>query len=359
MAQAAAVASVASDFHRTVCYRTWIRPFTLIFSAFCFLCVYLVIPAYSGAVAWYGFVVEGYRISCWIYLAFCTVRGLSRKDGRSFYILGGCCFLGISLCANLWDNGRFEPIYTGWQLEYAGFFLVLAFGGLMGHHNLKLIYQSEQLNLSELQNKFLRESAIQMRQSMDRVRALKHELIHHVDALDAIREAGDYTRLQQYLGELRKEKEALPPLHYCANYFINAILSTRFAAAAKDDITVTSQVVLPSEINLPDADICILLCNLLDNALEACKRVSMENRRFIHLESHMEGQLLSVFCENSAVYPAGSLNILKTAKPFPEEHGFGINTMKKIALKYEGALEISEGADTFTVKILLYVPPLV
>lgn len=357
LAQTVAVASVGAGIYDSLWFRHIARPLTLGLSVLCFIYVYALIPGCPGSVFLYGHVVEGWRIICWIYLAGCASWSLSKKSPKSRYTLAACCCMGASLCTNLLDNNRFEPVYTGWQLEYSGFFLVLVFGGLMIQHNLSLIRRSDQLRLTKLQYKFARESAAQLRQSIDQVRALKHEIIHHVDTMKTFCESGDYERLQNYFEEIHQKKEALPPLYYCDNYLVNTILSSRLAPASRNGIQVSCRAALPSELNLPDTELCILFSNLLDNAVEACEALQGDFKCYIKLDLHLENQLFSIVCENSAKQCLEASDLPPSTKQKPEEHGFGLRMIRQIVEQYEGAMEINWNAGVFTVKILFYIPP--
>lgn len=356
LTQAAAIASISAGFYDVRWFRKLITPLTAGLTLLSFIWVYGMIPSFPAASAWYGTLTALYRTGCFVFLILCAAKGIYEEQKDGWYTLAGGVCLGMGLYANILDNNRFEPIYTGWQLEYAGFFLVLIFGGLMVRRNLLLIRQGKELELVTLLNRMAKESAASIRQNMDQVRAVKHEMAHHISALEALEAAGEYKRLKEYLVELHKKKEAIPPLYYCENYLVNAILSNCLSAASRAGIRVSCRASLPEELNLPDTELCILFSNLLDNASEACALLPGDADRFIDVDIHMDGRLLSVLCRNAMKERRRSSGFPSTTKAFPEEHGFGLRAMESVVEKYEGALDISEDQNVFTVKLLLYIP---
>lgn len=69
------------------------------------------------------------------------------------------------------------------------------------------------------------------------------------------------------------KKEELPQLYYTENFLVNAILSGRLGPAGNAGIRIECEVRVPENLPIADADLCMLLSNLLDNAVEACERL--------------------------------------------------------------------------------------
>lgn len=357
LAQAAALAAAAAGLDGRPWYRRCLRPALLAVCGLCPLAVLFIIPAGGPIVNVYGALIDGYKTAVWAFLALCAGAGLARGDGwTNFFTLSACGVLGASLLASLADSNRFEPIYTGWQSEYAGFVLVLLFGGLMVRRNADLLRQSAELQAVKLQNRFAAESAAQMRASMGQVRALKHELRHHVETLQALCAAGDFSRLGEYLAALGRQKDALPPLYYSENFLVNALLAARLGPAREKGVRVECSASVPQALPIADADLCTLLANALDNAAEACERLPRGADRFIRLDLAVRGELLILSCSNSAP-PRASGAPFATSKPDPGSHGLGIPAMRRVAGAYGGALDLAQQGGVFTLRAVLHLPP--
>ena len=356
LAQAAALAALCAGVERASWYRRLVRPLSLLACLLCFCSILFIIPKAGGFVNFYGGLIDWYKLAVWLFLALCAGLGLARGGGRtSFFILSACGLLGVSLLAGLGDSNAFEPICGPWQNEYAGFALVLLFGGLMVRRNAQLLCESAELQSVRLQNRFAADSAAQTRASIAQVRGLKHELRHHVETLEALYAAGDYPRLGAYLSELGGERDALPQLYYAENFLVNAILAGRLGPARERGVRVECRASVPEELPIADADLCTLLSNLLDNATEACERVPEGSERFIRLSLEARPDLLLVTCENSAP-PRAAAAGFATTKADAESHGLGIPAMRRVAERYNGVLEASQAGGVFTLRAVLRLP---
>lgn len=356
-AQAAALATLAAGLEGRAWYRRLVRPALLGACVLCFATVAFIIPNAAGFVNFYGGLVDAWRLLVWAYLALCAGVGLARGGGwTSFFVLSACGLLGVSLLAGVGDAYQFDPIYTGWQGEWAGFLLVLLFGGLMARRNAELLRQSAQLQSIRLQNRFAEESAVQLRASMAQVRGLKHELRHHVESLEALYAAGDYPRLGAYLEALGGEKDALPQLYYAENFLVNAILAGRLGPARERGVRVACSASVPERLPMADGDLCTLLANLADNAVEACGRLPEGAERFIELSLEVRGDLFLISCANSAPPRTEEGGAFATAKPDRAAHGLGLPAMERVAEKYDGVLEAQQTGGVFTLRAALHLP---
>ncbi len=357
LAQAVALGALCTGLEHKSWYKRLVRPATLLFCLFCFCSVLFIIPKAGNFVNLYGSLIDWYKLSVWAWLALCAALGLARNAGwTSFFILSACGVLGVSLVAGIGDANAFEPIYGAWQNEYAGFILVLLFGGLMVRRNAQLLQESAELQSVKLQNRFANQSALQTRAAIAQVRSLKHELRHHVETLEALYAAGDYTRLGLYLAQLGEKKNALPQLYYAENFLVNAILAGRLGPAQERGVKIVCKVSVPEELPMADADLCTLLSNLLDNAAEACERLPKSADRFIRLSLEVRQDLLLITCVNSALPRTAEAAGFSTFKRDPDSHGLGLPAMRRVAEQYDGVLEASQTGGVFTLRIVLHLP---
>lgn len=352
LAQAAALAAIAAGVDHRIWYRRFFRPLSLLLCLLCFAAVLWILPHAAGLIGLYGALIDGYKIAVWAGLALCAAFGLARGGGGTvFFVLSACGVLGVSLLAGIGDSNAFEPIYGAWQNEYAGFALVLLFGALMVRRNADLLRESADLRAEALQNRFAAESAAQMRRGIDEVRTLGHELRHHVDTLSALYQAGDEARLGAYLASLRRERDALPPLYYAENFLVNDILAARLGPACDRGIRVRCHAHVPEVLGMADADLCTLLTNAVDNAIEACDRLPKDQDRFIELSLAVKKGLFILSCSNSALLHTG--DNFSTTKTDPDSHGLGIPAMRRVAERYDGALDVRQDGAVFTLRAAL------
>ena len=115
---------------------------------------------------------------------------------------------------------------------------------------------------------------------------------------------------------------------------------------------------MPEQLPVPVEDLCTLLMNLLDNALEGAARVEVPGERFIRFRAAVKDGYFAVRCENSYAGPLApdERGRLRTTKTDPEAHGFGLPQMSAVAEKYGSLLDVSYTDRVFTVQTALKLP---
>lgn len=161
----------------------------------------------------------------------------------------------------------------------------------------------------------------------------------------------------------------------CDNQLLDALLSDRLGPVRRLGVEVSSCIMVPPVLEIDNVDLCILVENMLDNAVEACERMQPRSgtdamvhrfesaaggdlpRRYIDVDIRMRGPFLCLYVENSF---DGCLKCEKgvylSVKPDPESHGLGITHMLRIVEKYHGRLKIEHSANVFSVTALLEYP---
>lgn len=351
LAEVTAVAACTTGLNCSRWYRLCMRPATLGFCFFVFLAVLFIIPAFGDFIAVYGFLVDAFKLAVWACLALFTGIGFVRKEG-SATVLTAVGILSISLITDVWDAGHFEPIAGLWQNEYAALALVLSFGALLVRRNVQLLREEEDLRTLSVQHRLATESALYMRESIEQVRRMKHEMGHHLEALSALWDANDLPRVKSYLQSLLAEKNRIPPLAYSKHFLVNAILSSYLGSAAKMGIQISFSVQVPEALSMADADLCILLSNLLQNAVEGCMDLPTSADRFIFFELRLKENLLVFSCRNSAK-GCDSTGPFPTTKSKAQSHGLGLAGMEQVAVQYGGTLSACRKQGVFQVQGVL------
>lgn len=222
-----------------------------------------------------------------------------------------------------------------------------------------LARQRTQTQALEMKNRLILDSYQAIERKMRDSAELRHEFRHQITALDSLYQQKDLDGLGQLLGELKQQNAKLVQTQFTENFTVNAILQDAASRAAQAGIVFGAQVHLPKDLTIPENDLCTLLMNMLDNALEACERVEKLEKRFIHFKSEVKSGFLAVKCENSY---AGNLKgdengRLQSTKTDTEAHGFGLPQMSAVAEKYHSLLDISYTENhVFIVQTALKLP---
>ena len=177
-------------------------------------------------------------------------------------------------------------------------------------------------------------------------------------SLRMLQEKGDQEGLSARLRELDDELDHLTPRLYTDHLAVNTILQKAAAQADRQGIAFVCQVQVPRELSVDEADLCTLLVNLLDNALEAAAQVQPPKRREVLCRIKLSQGFLAIHCENTY---CGTVRLdqagqLVTTKANAEGHSFGLVQMRAVAEKYNSVLDISYDQDRFTVQTALALP---
>lgn len=220
--------------------------------------------------------------------------------------------------------------------------------------------QEAQAQALRLKNKLTEESYRELKAQTARTADLRHEWRHQLTALDCLCRQKDYAGIEALVSDVLKKQKEAEPIPFTDNQTVNVILQDTAAKAAGLGIHFRADTDVPASLPIPDADLCSLLMNMLDNALEAAAALPEPGRRFISIRIRLIKQYqLAVKCENSF---AGSLkrdsggNLL-TTKSDPLSHGFGLRQMDAVAHKYASMI-VTECSKQriFTVQTVLQLP---
>lgn len=182
----------------------------------------------------------------------------------------------------------------------------------------------------------LRESYYQALQREDRqVRTLRHDLRNHLTALRGLLEREDMGQAVRYLEQLAGSPVLQGSRRLCENEAANAVLAAKAEEMARRGLEGVFSVALPQALPVAEIDLCALLGNALDNAMDGAEQ-SQDKR--ISVRCRVERGLFMLRVENAV---AGTLEPdLATTKADRSAHGFGLAGMREIAERYGGSLDV-------------------
>ncbi|MCI8609359.1 MAG: GHKL domain-containing protein [Firmicutes bacterium] len=190
------------------------------------------------------------------------------------------------------------------------------------------------------------------------IRILRHDMIHHLTLLGTLPEKERQAYIEQLTGKLNDEQM----IHYCDHPVVNGVLSVKSSVIRSCNIRFTVGVKISHILALEDVELCTLVGNSLDNAIEACEKVSVENR-LIHFTMRAEKGMLVMRVENKVAEETESKNwkegnLPQTTKKTSEGHGYGLRSIEQIIEKYDGQMELSITDGIFTLFLYLPLPDL-
>ena len=295
------------------------------------------------------------RRSFWRYLGVETLGALALASAWYVYSrsVGGHFYSNVNAVLGYTLAGYPQDLLI-WLNTY-----LLVSCGFMAAYGLlqNLVRTQSEARTLALKNDLIMDNYHTIEQNIQQTSTLRHELKNYVAVLDLLYQKGDMEGLGRRLGELKADTEKLSLPVYTDNYLINAILQNTAARAGEAGIRFQATAPLPPELPVDEVDLCSLLINLLDNALEAAGRVEPPDRRHISVRLKINQGFFAVYCENSYAGPPqlDEEGHLLTTKEDSGSHGFGIRQMESIAKKYGSVLNVSYTEDTFTVQTALHL----
>lgn len=207
-----------------------------------------------------------------------------------------------------------------------------------------------------LQNRLAAENIRQVKTHLKHVAGLKHEIKNHFAALQILIDGKQYEKCRNYLSAVTKQSEPLSPFSYCDNLLINAVVGNLLNAATAKSISTNFNLRVPKQIPVADSDLYSLLTNLLENALEAAEKVPEKDKPEINLDIQLKEPYLYICCKNTKVHriiEQGEKII--TTKKDAQNHGYGLWTVKQIAEKYDGIIDIEHHEKDFKITVALKI----
>ena len=186
----------------------------------------------------------------------------------------------------------------------------------------------------------------------NKMRQWKHGFMDHMQVISGILErtdpggTGEALRYIKNMGE-KIEKSSLDI--DTGNLIVDAIVSTKATLAAANGINFEHDIILKSNIPIDETDLCSVLSNLLDNAIEACRK--LKENKFIRLEIYGTQNQMSIKITNSSNGEYKMENgKLKTTKN-GDLHGIGIGHIKTIVENHGGIFDVQPEKEKFTAYI--------
>ena len=149
-----------------------------------------------------------------------------------------------------------------------------------------------------------------------------------------------------------KNNSIVDSLSHCGNKVIDDILNIEFSKCKKENIDLDTKIIVPPTLNINPVDLCSLIMNIVDNALNEVKK--MEKKK-IYLEIQLVNTALLIKTENETKikFSRNDLNNLLLKNNGDNYHGWGLKIVQNIVDKYKGSIKL-ECDDNFVVTIMIF-----
>lgn len=240
----------------------------------------------------------------------------------------------------------FLPVHPILQLLFILFiawsFGILCFAIINTHEKSKQRYEAE-LARSILSSG--RDHYQKMDEMYEKLRVLRHDYKYHLSAARKMLSLGDTRGADQYLTDVDHQLSAYELPGFCANTVINALVLSYAERCSNLHIQFSVDISILKAVQVPNYEMCIIIGNLLENAVEACEK--LECGRRIELAAQSIPAQLLLMVKNSfdgkVYHDDGNPISGKT------NGGFGLRSVREVIARHGGDLHMEWVKDTFTV----------
>lgn len=190
-----------------------------------------------------------------------------------------------------------------------------------------------------------------MQQSQEKTRQYRHDMRHHFAMLQAFAAENNLEKIQQYLNTVQQDIEALLPMRFCGNDVVNLLLSYYTSVARTKGVELVITAVLPAELSYSDTELCSLLSNGLENAIDAASRVDEAKERCVTVRMGIHGENLLIQIENPFAGEIFWQDGLPCAHQ--EEHGLGTQSIRSVVRSHGGEAIFRGENGFFQLRMLL------
>lgn len=277
----------------------------------------------------------------------------------------------ISLSFRYWIRLLFVPVFSMFITHYAhvtalynkdaSFFFLLTIFILLNNYFVFDVYDriSAQVLLERQNQAYEQDIHLCIRQAEDReaayqqTRILRHDLKGRLVALNALLEAGQTEKAKKEIRKMLNENSLNGQGTFdTGNLALDALINYKYSTAAAKGIQMNCRLDVPPQIFVDGTDLCIILENLLNNAMEAVQPLP-ENERTVNLTAQLTKSVLIITVENP--YQGEVLRDVRTTPRSSKkaEHGIGLLSVERTAQKYDGEVVIKCDNNIFRVTVML------
>lgn len=186
----------------------------------------------------------------------------------------------------------------------------------------------------------------------NKMRGWRHDYRNHIQTMKVLAEQGDLETLKEYLNKLDEDLTSVDTVIKTGNSMADAILNSKISLAKSKGIQVKCDALIPVKLKMSELDLCVILGNLFDNAIEANLDLP-EEKRLIRIYMVMKNTQLYISFTNFTASKKQNkkANIFATTKG--NDHGFGLIRIDNIIEKLDGYLSRNSEDGAFTTEILI------
>lgn len=279
-----------------------------------------------------------YMIVVWILLCFIWNHYHFLKEERIFSTIVILLYLGTLFLGVYYDG------------FIAGGIAALIF--VLLEYLLQRIMKREEDKTIIYQNKLMKQQMDEIENIYMTMRGWRHDYHNHLQSLKGYLSLNKVEQMKNYLNELETDLDSIDTLYHSGNLQLDSILNAKLAIAEKGQIRIHCDASIPPQLHVSDLDLCVILGNLLDNAIESCRKIKDPDERFIRVYiGILKKQLyISITNATSETVKQRTDHYFTTKRG---DHGHGLKRVDQVVKKYDGYLNRQNEPGVFATEIVL------
>lgn len=189
------------------------------------------------------------------------------------------------------------------------------------------------------------------------IRRLRHDMKNYLSCLLGAVQTGEKKEAEMLIQEMLNDgiSNRTSEVSRSGNIVVDSLVNYKHDLAEKEGIMFEANVFIPVSLPFQSGHLAVILGNLLDNALEACRGVP-EGQRYINLDISYVKEMLQICIRNSyhATHRKDSSGRYLTTKKDTLDHGIGLSSVEQAVSCYHGEMTAEETGNEFRVSVVMY-----
>lgn len=219
---------------------------------------------------------------------------------------------------------------------------------------VKTVSEEYERVLLKKENQYFENQLLTMEKSITARKKLRHDLKNHFIVLNGMLDEENNLAAKKYLQDFMEERIIGSKEISTGNIVVDSILNYKILEAVQENVAFDLDIQIPEDLELPLHEMCAILGNAIDNALEAVRRT--KEKRISVVMKYTKGRLciqIKNAFEGKLNYRVS--NVLQTKKEDRENHGLGLENIEDAVAGLNGVLDIDTSNQIFTLTVLLYL----
>lgn len=208
--------------------------------------------------------------------------------------------------------------------------------------------------IESFQSEVLAKHVVEVENIYRQMNGWRHDYHNHIQTAKAHLKLMQYSELEAYFDKLDQDLRDVDTIVKTGNTMVDAIFNSKLSLARSYKINLNAKAVVPKTLPFSGIDLCVVVGNLMDNAIEACVKLD-ENSRFIRVYSAILKNQLYISVTNSSPSVIKKEGFFRSTKKRDDNDptGHGLSRIDKICAKYGGFVNRQCEEGVFATEVLL------